>query len=177
MMRRSISALARFRRHEYGNVTVEFALVFPAILFLVLSGVELGFVTLKHAQLERAVDLTVRDIRLNTGVSPQHDEIKALICSRAGFISNCETNVRLEMIRQDPFAAITVPTVPDCTDLSEVARPVRTFQNGLENELMVLRACAKINPIFPTSAMSKALVNEEGQYALTATTVFVQEPS
>ncbi|MES0827821.1 TadE/TadG family type IV pilus assembly protein [Ruegeria sp. SCP11] len=177
MTRKLISALAKLRRQEDGNVTLEFALVFPAIMFLVLSGLELGMVTLKHAQLERAVDLTVRDIRLNTGVDPQHNDIKALICSRASFIKNCETSVRLEMIRQDPFAAITVPSVPDCTDLSEVARPVRTFQNGLENELMVLRACAKINPFFPTSAMGKALVNEEGQYALTATTVFVQEPN
>ncbi|MDX1742642.1 MAG: TadE/TadG family type IV pilus assembly protein [Ruegeria sp.] len=177
MMRRLISALNKFRHQEDGNPTVEFAIVFPAIMLLVLSGLELGLVTLKHAQLERAVDLTVRDIRLNTGANPQHDDIKALICSRAGFISNCEANMRLEMIRQDPFAAMTVPTDPDCTDLSEVARPVRTFQNGLENELMILRACAKINPVFPTSAMGKALVNEEGQYALTATTVFVQEPS
>ncbi|WP_243470714.1 TadE/TadG family type IV pilus assembly protein [Ruegeria denitrificans] len=172
-----ISSLTKVRRQEDGGVTLEFALVFPAIFFLVLSGLELGLVTLQHAQLERAVDLTVRDIRLNTGVNPQHDDIKALICSRASFINNCETSVQLEMIRQDPFNAITVPAVPDCTDLSEVVRPVRTFHNGLENELMVLRACAKINPMFPTSAMGKALVNEEGQYALTATTVFVQEPS
>ncbi|WP_170327377.1 TadE/TadG family type IV pilus assembly protein [Ruegeria arenilitoris] len=177
MMRRLISALNKLHRQEDGSVTVEFAIVFPAILFLILSGVELGLVTLKHAQLERAVDLTVRDIRLNTGIDPQHDDIKSLICSRAGFIGNCEANLRLEMIRQDPFSSISVPATPDCTDLSEVARPVRTFQNGLENELMVLRACAKISPVFPTSAMGKALVNDEGQYALTATTVFVQEPS
>ena len=177
MMRDLFSALAKLRRHENGNVTVEFAIVFPAIMFLVLSGLELAMVTLKHAQLEHAVDLTVRDIRLNTGIDPQHDEIKTLICSRAGFIKNCTENMRLEMIRQDPFGTITVPTDPDCTDLSEEARPVRSFQNGLENELMVLRACAKINPVFPTSALGKTLVNDEGQYALTATTVFVQEPS
>ncbi|WP_170604395.1 TadE/TadG family type IV pilus assembly protein [Ruegeria arenilitoris] len=175
-MLRLFSALARLCRKEDGNATVEFVIVFPAIMFLVLSGLELAFVTLRHAQLERAVDLTVRDIRLNTGTSPQHDEIKALICDRAIFINNCAANLRLEMIRQDPFATVTVPTDPDCTDLAEVARPVRTFENGLENELMVLRACAKINPVFPTSAMGRALVNEEGQYALTATTVFVQEP-
>ncbi|MEP4804316.1 MAG: TadE/TadG family type IV pilus assembly protein, partial [Hyphomicrobiales bacterium] len=121
MIRRLISALAKLRRHEDGNATVEFVIVFPAIFFLVLAGLELGIVTLKHAQLERAVDLTVRDIRLNTGINPQHDDIKALICSRASFIKNCETSVRLEMIRQDPFEAMKVPTVPDCTDLSEVA--------------------------------------------------------
>ncbi|WP_108860827.1 TadE/TadG family type IV pilus assembly protein [Ruegeria sp. Alg231-54] len=177
MMRRMFSALTELRRKEDGNVTVEFVIIFPAVFFLVLSGLELGLVTLKHAQLERAVDMTVRDIRLNTGINPQHDDIKAVICNRAGYISNCENSLRLEMIRQDPFASITVPTIPDCTDLSDEVRPVRTFQNGLENELMVLRACAKINPMFPTSAMGKAIVNEEGQYALTATTVFVQEPN
>ncbi|KUJ80565.1 pilus assembly protein TadE [Ruegeria marisrubri] len=176
MIKGLISNLQRFRRRENGTATIEFVIVFPAFMFLVLSGVELALMTLKHAQLERAVDLTVRDIRLNTGANMQHDDIKRFICDRATFISDCSANMRLEMVRQDPFAQVTIPAEPDCTDLSEEVRPVRAFHNGQENELMVLRACAKINPVFPTSAMGKALANAEGQYALTATTVFVQEP-
>lgn len=176
MIQKLTFMFAGFRRKEDGNATVEFVIVFPALMFLMLSGIELAFVTLKHAQLERAVDMTVRDIRLNTGVDLQHDQLKTLICERASFISNCTENMKLEMISQDPFTAVSIPADPDCTDLSEEVRPVRTFHNGQANELMVLRACAKINPVFPTSAMGKALANADGQYALTATTVFVQEP-
>ncbi len=42
---------------------------------------------------------------------------------------------------------------------------------------MILRACAKIDPVFPTTGLGKNMVKDGyGQYALTSTTVFVQEP-
>ena len=55
---------------------------------------ELGFVTMQHSMLDRAMDMTVRDIRLGTGTAPQHDDIKDMICARAGFIPDCDTSLR-----------------------------------------------------------------------------------
>lgn len=176
MKRRLSNFLRRFRRGEDGNATVEFVIVFPAVIGVMLAGVELTFMTLNHAMLERAVDVVVRDLRLNTGSNPSHNELKSRICEKAVFIRGCSTNLKLEMIRQDPFAGITLPADPDCTDLSAEVRPVRNFENGQANELMVLRACAKIDPIFPTSTLGATLANDEGQYSLTAMSVFVQEP-
>ncbi|SDD75448.1 TadE/TadG family type IV pilus assembly protein [Ruegeria marina] len=176
MTRKLTRFLRRFRRCEDGNATVEFVIVFPAIVGVMLAAVELTFMTLNHAMLERAVDIVVRDLRLNTGSNPGHDQLKVDICEKAVFIRNCSTNLKLEMIRQDPYVGITIPLQPDCTDLSEEVRPVRQFENGQANELMVLRACAKINPIFPSSTLGATLANAEGQYALTAMSVFVQEP-
>lgn len=167
----------RFLRDEDGTATVEFAITFPAMLFFMLSGIELGFVTLHHASLERAVDITVRDIRLDTGAAPQHDEIKDLICARAGFIENCQSNLRLEMVQVDPFNWSSIAADADCTDRSEEVAPVRNFVNGQSNELMVLRACAKIDPIFPTTGLGQNMVKDAaGQYALISTSAFVQEP-
>ncbi len=167
----------RFWRSEDGVATVEFAITFPIFMFVLASGVEMGVATLQHSMLERAVDMTVRDIRLGTGTAPQHDEIKALICDRAGFIEDCSTNLRLEMLQVDPRNWTEIPTEADCTDQSEEVVPVRSFVNGLENELMIIRACAKISPIFPTSGVGAAVVKDEaGQYALVSTSAFVQEP-
>ncbi|WP_336508963.1 TadE family protein [Ruegeria lacuscaerulensis] len=157
-------------------MTVEFCLIFPVFMFFILSVVEYTLVTVQQSMLERAVDLSVRDIRLGTGTNPTHDGIKDSICANAGIISGCSENLRLEMILQDAYAGIDLPAEPDCTDNSEEVKPVREFQNGPPNALMVLRACAKINPVFPTSAMGRALADETGQIRLTATTAFVQEP-
>lgn len=169
--------LRRFRESENGSGTIEFAITFPVMLLFLLSGLELGFVNLHHSMLERALDLTVRDIRLGTGSAPQHDEIKDMICARAGFIENCNDNLRLEMIQVDPRAWVPIPIEADCTDKSEEVVPVRSFVNGLDNELMILRACAKIDPIFPTSSLGADLAKGTGgQYALVSTTAFVQEP-
>lgn len=177
MILRCPKMLKRFRRSEDGSATVEFAITFPAMLMLLLSGIELGFVSLNHAMLERAMDMTVRDIRLGTGSAPQHDELKDLICTRAGFINDCDTNLRLEMVQVDPRAWDNIREVADCTDQSEEVAPVRSFVNGQENELMFLRACVKIDPVFPTAGLGKNLVKDgAGQYALVSMSAFVQEP-
>lgn len=167
----------RFCRSEDGTATIEFAILFPIFMFVMASGVELGVATLQNSMLERAVDMTVRDIRLGTGTAPQHDEIKTLICDRAGFIENCSDNLRLEMIQVDPRAWVAIPANADCTDQSEEVAPVRSFVNGLDNELMILRACAKFDPLFPTSGLGGAMIKDgAGKYALVSTSAFVQEP-
>ena len=167
----------RFRRSEDGNATVEFAITFPVLMFMLLSGVEMAVVTIHHSMLERALDLTVRDIRLDTGAAPQHDQIKDMICARAGFLDDCAQNLRLEMVQLDPRDWTGIAETPDCTDQSEEVAPVRNFVNGAENELMLLRACAKFDPIFPTSGLGKSLSKDAaGQYALVSTSAFVQEP-
>ena len=72
---------------------------------------------------------------------------------------------------------VSMPGTADCSDSSEEVQPVRSFVNGQENELMILRACAKFDPIFPTSGLGKQLAKDgAGQAALIATSAFVQEP-
>ena len=81
------------------------------------------------------------------------------------------------MIQVDPRNWGSISASPDCTDKSEEVVPIRSFVNGLENELMVLRACAKIDPVFPTTGLGANMAKDQyGQYALIATSVFVQEP-
>jgi Flp pilus assembly pilin Flp len=169
--------LRRFLRREDGTATVEFAILVVPMFTMLISAVELGMIHIHHSMLERAVDLTVRDIRLGTGTAPQHDEIKAIVCERAGFIDDCANNLRLEMIQLDPRNWAAVSSDADCTDTSEPVKPVRRFEHGSDNELMFLRACAKFDPAFPTIGMGEKLVLAgDGKYALISSSVFVQEP-
>lgn len=177
MTARLSRAISRFRRSEAGNATIEFAITFPAVMMLLLSGIELAMSSLQHAMLERAMDMTVRDIRLGTGTSPQHDEIKDLLCERAGFIDNCSDNMRLQMVEVDPRNWNWAGGTTQCVDHAEDAEPVIEFkQDAAENALMVLRACAKIDPIFPTTGLGAAMKGDDGQYALVSISAFVQEP-
>jgi len=42
---------------------------------------------------------------------------------------------------------------------------------------MILRACAKFDPVFPTTGLGKHIDKDgAGQYALTSISAFVQEP-
>ncbi|MDQ7069967.1 MAG: pilus assembly protein [Rhodobacterales bacterium] len=175
------SALARFVRDETANATVEFAILFPAFITILLSSVELGMYTVRHTMLERGLDMAVRDVRLGTGTMTDdqagHDELKAAICGYAGLIPDCENNLKLEMIPLDLRAAVAFPNDFDCVDRSELLNPVRTFINGLENELMLLQACVQFDPIFPTTGMgSDFTVDGSGMASMYAASAFVQEP-
>ncbi|MFC3117957.1 TadE/TadG family type IV pilus assembly protein [Jhaorihella thermophila] len=176
-MKRLGHLLRRFRRSQTGAGTVEFVLVFPAVMTIMFSGIELGMVTFKQAMLERAMDLTVRDIRLGTGQVMTHDDIRDQLCARSAVITDCQNSLRLEMIRLDPRNWNGALAAPDCINRAEELSPVRNFVNGQENELMLLRACAKFDPIFPSSGLGKQLSDTaDGGYALVAVSVFVQEP-
>lgn len=167
----------RYRRDEQGSMTVEFAIWFPFFLFFIYSTVELGLITMRHSMLERGLDIAVRDIRLGTGNAPQHDDIKTTICENAIIIPACESNLRLEMVPTDMRDWTSLPPDPDCTDRAEEARPVREFTPGTSNQMMLLRACLKIQPLSPTSQLVEYMQRDSaGDISILVTSAFVQEP-
>lgn len=178
---RAKSALAGFMRDESANATVEFVILFPAFITVLLSSVELGMYTLRHTMLERGLDMAVRDVRLGTGTMTDdqagHDELKAAICGYASLIPDCVNNIKLEMIPLDLRANVVFPNDFDCVDRSEELNPVRTFINGQENELMLLQACIQFDPLFPTTGLgSDFSVDGSGMASMFASSAFVQEP-
>jgi Flp pilus assembly pilin Flp len=177
MITRMTSLFRRFREREEGHVTTEFAIMVPILLVTLLSSVELGITTLRYSMLERSLDIVVRDIRLNTGYNPSHDEMVTRICQEATMLPDCETNLKLEMVALDPRNWTGIPNDTICTDQSLEVQPVTTFTQGTENQLMVLRACAKMAPLFPTTGLGSHFAKDEsGDFAQVVTNAFVQEP-
>jgi Flp pilus assembly pilin Flp len=166
-----------FTKEEDGSAALEFAVVAPLLMLILFSTFELGLLTVRETLLERALDLTVRDIRLGTGTAPQHDELKARICDRAYLLHDCSSNLRIEMIQLDPRNWTDPRADADCTDRSRDVEPVRAFVHGRENEMMLVRVCVKVEPLFPTSGLGEALHKDgAGDYSLIARSAFVQEP-
>ncbi len=177
MIRRLKKALPRVVRDEDGNATVEFAILFVPMFATLLWAVELGVIHVNYSLLERAVDTTVRDLRLGTGAAPQHDSIRDIICERAGIVQDCSDNLRIEMVQFDPYNWDRPPANVDCTDVSQPVEPVRSFVNGASNELMFIRVCAKFDPFMPHVGMAdKLIIDGAGKYALVTSSAFVQEP-
>ncbi|MEM6480793.1 MAG: TadE/TadG family type IV pilus assembly protein [Pseudomonadota bacterium] len=178
--------LSKFRRNfirnEDGNASVEFVLVFPVYLSIMLFSIELGMVTLRATLLERGMDMAVRDIRLGTGTFGNdqkvfHDLIKDEVCNNSIFILDCKNNLRLEMASADIRSFASLDTTIDCTDRAETSEPVLNVTPGQQNELMLLRACLKYDPLFPKALLGeKLIVDGSGQGAVVSTTAFVQEP-
>ena len=169
--------LSRFVRGEGGNASVEFVVIFPLYLGLLIMSLELSLITLRHTMLERGLDMAVRDVRLGTGTAPTHDAIKERICDEALIISDCENNLRLEMMPTDIRSLTTLGPYAECTDRAAHGDPVLKFTPGQQNQLMFLRACVKYDPLFPTWKLARGLDRDDsGQAMIVSMTAFVQEP-
>lgn len=171
--------LGRFARDQRGAAVVEFAIMFPIVITMFLSGVEMGMMTVRQTLMEHALDRAVRDLRIGTGTEVTHDSLRRRICGYAGLLPDCENALKLEMRPTDMWTfATNLDETTDCVDRSAEINPVRAFSNGQRSELMLLRACFVFSPIFPNIGFGfHAKKNAAGDIQLIATTAFVNEPT
>lgn len=170
-------ALRRFAADGHGTATIEFVMFFPMFIVIMISSLELGVIMTRQVMLDRAMDLAVRDLRLGRFPNASHSVLKDAICANAGVIPNCSTELLLEM-RPIQAPAYTLPDpAAQCIDRSSDSEPVITFRDGGENELMLLRACALVDPLFPGTGLGlKMQENTMDGFALVATSAYVNEP-
>jgi Flp pilus assembly protein TadG len=167
----------RAAREEDGSATIPFLLFLPFFMMLVISSLEMGILMLRHVMLERALDLSVRDLRLGT-FTGDYNEFKRNICNRAGIIPDCMNVLVVELrpvstVTWEPLASGAI-----CIDRANPLAPLdNPFETGAGDELMLVRACAKFDPVVPTTGMGFQLPKDNtGAYALVSTTAFVNEP-
>lgn len=176
-----VSAYRRFRGKDDGNATIEFVFLFPAFIFLFLLGFESGYYMVRNVMLERAVDIAVRDVRLGNGKVPQFEALKQRICDEAAILDDCVNSVQIEMqpVAIVPGGTASVRTAAKCVDRLSTDDPLTgtTYNAGAANSMMMVRVCALSKPLFPTTGIGVGMqVDAEGNYAIVATTAFVNEP-
>lgn len=176
-MTRILRYLRRLHRSEDGSATVEFAIFFPFFVALFISTFELGMAMTRNVLLDRAVDMTVRDIRLNAITPINHTTVVDAICDRSVALPNCHTELRLEMRVLDPRNWNMIPMGTDCVNRADRTIVPRQFNPGASNQLVILRACHLFDPFFPTSGLGSSLPRQsDGNYALASMSSFVVEP-
>ena len=169
--------LRRFCGTQSGSVTVEFVLLFPAALYILLMSCEVGLWNTRELMLRRATNLVIREVRLTTGAPPSYEEMKQAICERSIFTDGCMENLRVEM-RALPISAWSNVTGPaQCIDHEEDVDPLDGFKPGQQNELMIVRVCRLFDPIMPGGGFgNKVAENSENEYGVRVTSAFVTEP-
>lgn len=182
-MNRFVNRYLRFKKTEDGSATVEFVLLFPVFIFLFLMGFEAGYYMVRTVMLERAVDLSVREVRLGNGGIPEYKVLKANICAQAAIIPDCMESVQVDLRRIDAVPGGTLAMRSDtiCNNKTEDAavNQRNTFYDvGSANNVMMLRVCALSEPLFPTTGIGVGMRSDQvgDEVAIVATTLFVNEP-
>lgn len=180
-------ALRRFLADDSGKAAVEFTFVLIPLLIVFLSIVELGFFMARSVMLSRGVDIAMRDVRL--GQMPLGTEVtsdgtvligkplKEEICANSLMRPDCVDAIQIEM---RPLGAISTFGAgnTECVDRTEDVNPVTTYDQGGRSEIMYVRVCLVVDPLFPGVAFFSQLPAQVGGgYAILAETAFMNEPS
>lgn len=162
---------------ENGSTTLEFLMIFPAILIMFLASLEIGFYMSRITMLERSLDINIRELRLG-GLEPAtHEQLVKQICRDAMFTTSCPNDVLVELL---PISTDTFE-MPErsvtCVNRDEDIDPVITFEPGRENEIMLVRICAVVDPIFASTSFTLGMQEAaENGFLITAASTFVNEP-
>lgn len=168
----------KFRNDESGSSSVEFVIMFPVILMVFMSMFEVAVLSTRTAMLDRALDITMRGVRMSTGSNPSHAALRDQICRYGAFLPDCENTLLVEMIPVGmPGFAMPDYRAPCIDRDSSDSPPVHHFEHGAANQLMVVRACYVVEPLFPQSGAGLGLTRDaSGGYQLIALSGYVAEP-
>ena len=163
-------------RDETGSVTmIEFVMTMPLVLVLMFSTVESGILLVQQMMLDRALDINVRQLRL--GANLTQSELETAICNDASIIANCDATMTLELTIIDKSTWQMPATSAACYDRQADITPVTNFAAGIDSDLMMIRACVIVDPLFPLLGLGKAMSDtNNGDFTISARSAFVNEP-
>jgi len=173
-----IWTLARLlRRDRRGAAAVEFALVVPVLLAVIFSTLEAGWVMLQSIMLDRALDMTVRELRIGSFVNPTQAQMRERVCERALILADCNRTLALELLPIVNPADYPADSAR-CVNRSSTIEPVLRFNAGVRSDIVFVRACYVVSPITPGMGLALALSKDStGAVRLVSKSAFANEPS
>ncbi|HEY0276571.1 MAG TPA: hypothetical protein VGC31_10960 [Paenirhodobacter sp.] len=163
---------------ETGAVTLPSLFWIPVFFMILVMSVEVMVLNMRQVLLDRAMEVATRDLRLGNTTIPTHDALKAQMCTLIAFVPDCLSNLSVEVFPVDTATwSLTNPDAPRCTDATSEAVTTPVFDPSTGNQLVALRACLRLKPMTGIDPMALALhLDGTGRFALSSTTVFVNEP-
>lgn len=180
MTRRSrlVRRLRDFAADEGATATMEFVIVFPVAMLLFIAVAETGMILTRQVLMERSLDEAVRVMRLAQNLSLTPDAIEDEICANTSAIPDCDNVLIVDVQVLEPYAFEVPEEDPLCVDRNDMEiRPANTFQQGKDNEMVLIRICAVIDRLIPFSGFGLNLTRDDsGGMHMVATSVFINEP-
>ncbi len=169
--------ICRLLGDRAGTAAIEFALVVPLLLVLVCSTLEAGWMMVQTIMLDRALDQTVRELRVGSFANPTQESMRQQVCSKALVLHDCVNTLALELIPIVNEASYPVDSAR-CVNRDSAIAPVLRFTPGGRSQTMFVRACFVVSPITPGLGLGLALPKDgTGALRIIAKSAFINEPA
>jgi len=142
-----------------GAATLEFVVLVPFLMIVIFMFAEIGILTGRKVLLKRGVSIAARDIRLGDAVSEA--DFRTTVCKNAFLITSCVSDLRVEMVSHDAASGQNPNSTVYCPnrfpDEGDPVVPVTGYQNGVDGDIMIIKACLIVSPVFPGAAFAAGL--------------------
>ena len=163
---------SNFARDQKGTSSIEFILIFPLFFMMFALSIESGFLTTQKIFLERAVDMTIRKLSLDTEWDTMTADLIAEKICEEGVLSDCTNRLTIEAYVVDPSTGSFTLGPVKCIDISEdpEVQPANSYSgDGGYDEYLFIRVCLLVEPLFTATPLTPTLqLNSSGGYYLSA---------
>ena len=169
-----IRTIRKFFLGRNGSTTAEFAIAFPFFMWILFMFVEVGVLTMRTSLLKRGLAMAVRDVRVGDQWVMQIDAFRDRVCEYTFALSDCATSLNIEMA---PIEDGQVHAFKCVNREHPSWTPAATFDPGSREQIILVRACLLVKPVFPGASLGADLSRElNGEYAIVAMSAFMNEP-
>jgi Flp pilus assembly protein TadG len=173
-----IRHIRRHARRDDGASTMEFVITFPVVMMLFIAVFETSMIMTRQVMLERTLDQAVRILRLADGLTVTPADIRTAICDNTSLLPDCQSLLTIDL-RPVERSTYAVPSNQEmCIERADASATLSNeFSSGVDNELMLVRACFIVDRIVPFSGFGLNLTRDDsGGLHMMAASMFVNEP-
>lgn len=180
LCKRALNQVRRFRTDKDGATAIEFAFLAIPFFMLLFAILELAIIFFISSTLSHAVGEAGRLIRVGNFQSCGQAAFKTEVCSRMNAIGSCEDSLRIDVVSQPTFNAITLvdPPLPPVAvpGTPPPAIPNGQFEDTVAGSPVVVRALFYHKLLLPPELTRLENIKGSGSHVVNATTAFRNEP-
>lgn len=171
----------RFSRDRSGVTAIEFALLGPLHIALLLSMMETGLILTKVSLLDLGISQAAKSVYIGAATRKEVgvDDIKRSVCEYVSLVqSDCFSNLIVELTEISDFDD-PPSTEAECQEVGadEDLQPLVTYEPGGSSSVVYLRVCLTTSVIFPGIGVGEHMhKTSTGKFEIVTATAFMNEP-
>lgn len=169
----------RFPADARGAAALEFAIVGPVFIGLIMALFELGLMMFKISMIDLAVSEATKFIYTGAVQSgtPTQTEIGEFICGKAVVVNDCENNITVELTAVSSFNEPPEGDAPCVDSANPDLNPSVSYTTGGGSQIMYMRVCVTTGVMTPGLGLGLALKSTDTNRAqIVSSVAFMNEP-